>query len=275
MTAPPVTPPSTGVSWKEAGMTDFDNRLYDRGPLAAVLIRDNGGSTTNISPWSQSGTTISAAWSPFSADGNIRPDLLARTLVNGKWTTNASANEGFFMIGAVDEKGGADRKASVKHDDAMILQSNFPFDSDLTGEGLTIQFTPVQPLDPLLRRLRMNLPLSDPTGTPIVELPGITFTISKPVDAESIDRQIVLLFARRKAAGNFIFTAEGYSLCKLTDIGAVKRDKVNPDAPSLTYTVLPDPYHVGKDAGDPTSTELVPAYYSVWTAGAGWTAIAA
>jgi hypothetical protein len=264
------------VGWKEAGLTDFDNRLYDRGPLAAVLIRDNGGAATNISPWSQSGTTISAAWAPFAADGTIRPDLLARTLVNGKWTANASANEGFFMIGAIDEKGGADRKASVKHDDAMILQSNFPFDSDLTGEGLTIQFTPVQPLDPLLRRLRMNLPLSDQTGAPIVELPGTgPFTVSKPVDAESIDRQIVLLFARRKAGGKFIFTAEGYSLCKLTDIGTVKRDKVNPDAPSLTYTVLPDPYHMGKDAGDPTSTELVPCYYSVWTDGAGWTAIGA
>jgi hypothetical protein len=278
MTAP--AQPATGVPWKESGVTEFDNRLYDRGPLAAVLIRDNRGSATDISPWKPgTGTPPPPVppvtnFSPFAADGTVRNDLFARRLVAGKWVAGATPNMGFFQLGAIDEKAGPDRKASVKHDDAMILQSNFPFDSDLTGEGLTIQFTPVQPLDPCLRRLRMNLPLSDPTGVSIVETPGAAaYEISKPVDAESIDRQIILLFARRKAAGKFIYTAEGYSLCKLTDIGAVKRDKVNADAASLTYTVLPDPYHMSKDAADPTSTDLVPSYYSVWTSGDGWLAI--
>jgi hypothetical protein len=279
MTAP--TQPTTGVPWKQSGLTEFDNRLYDRGPLAAVLIRDNRGSATNISPWAPGTGTPPAApvynWSPFAADGTIRNDLFAQVLVNGKWEANPTTpNEGWFLIGAIDEKGGADRKASVKHDDAMILQSNFPFDTDITGEGLTVQFTAVQVLNPLLRRLRMNLPLSDPTGVSLVELPGTAdFSLSKPTDADSIDRQILLMFGRRKAAGTYIYTAEGYPLAKLTDIGAVKRDKVNADAPSLTFTCLPDPYHVGKDAGDPTATDLVPAYYTTWTAGDAWSALAA
>jgi hypothetical protein len=273
-----MTAPTVGVPWKQAGLTEFDNRLYDRGPLAAVLIRDNQGAATDISPWKPGTTagTVVAGWSPFASDGQLRKNLLAQTLVSGVWEANPTTpNDGFFMVGAIDEKGGADRKASIKHDDAMILQSNFPFDTDLTGEGLTLQFTAVQALNPLLRRLRMNLPLSAPDGTSITELPGVDnpYIVSKPTEADSIDRQIVCLFGRRKAAGKFIYTAEGYSLCKLTDIGAVKRDKVNADAPSLTYTVLPDPFHMGKDAADPSSTELVPAYYSVWTAGDGWSAI--
>jgi len=37
--------------------------------------------------------------------------------------------------------------------------------------------------------------------------------------------------------------------------------------------VLPDPFLVTKDPGDPTSNDLIPVLYVEWEAGDGWTAI--
>jgi hypothetical protein len=47
-----------------------------------------------------------------------------------------TSNQGWWLGGAMDDRGGPDRKPNIRHDDAMILQSTFPFDTDLTGEGL-------------------------------------------------------------------------------------------------------------------------------------------
>jgi hypothetical protein len=263
--------PSTGTTWKASGLATIDNRFYARGGHAAVLMRDNRGLATNISPY-QAGSPPTPFWSPLALDGTLRDDLLAWILVDGVWQVNPNDNEGWYLVGALDEKGGPDRKPNIKHDDAMVLQSTFPFDTDLIGEGLTIQFTPVEVLKPLIKRLRLNLPLSDSSGNSIVELPGSTFSISKPVDADSVDRQIMLVFERTKG-GRTIYEIEAYSLLKLTDIGSSKRDKTAPDAGPLTYTVLPDPFLMDRDPTDPTSEDLVPALFSEFVGGDGWTAI--
>jgi hypothetical protein len=270
--------PATGVDWKTGGFDVVDNRFFSRGPLCAVLIRDNRGSATDISPYA-AGTTGGPPpppvynWSPLAVDGTLRSDLFAYIRVDGQWQVNAAANEGWWLIGAVEERQGPDRKANIRHDDAMILQSNFPFDSDIIQEGITIAFTGVEVFKPLLMRLRMNLPLSDSTGTSIVEGVGDpNFVLSKPVDAESIDRQLLLVFAKKRTGKTF-YTVEGYPLCKLTDIGNVKRSKTDPDAPALTWTVLPDPYHVDLDPSNPTSAELVQTLYSFWMGGDAWAAL--
>lgn len=266
--------PATGTTFDLGGFTQVDNRFFTRGGLAAVLIRDNRGAATSIAPYA-AGSPPTRNWSPFALDGSLRSDLFAASLVNGVWVTNTAPNQGFWLIGALDEKGGPDRKPSIKHDDAMILQSNFPFDTDITGEGITIAFTPVEPLKPLIRRLRFNLPLQDGQGNSVVEDPGqANYVLSKPTSSISIDRQIILVFARRKAAGQFVYTAEGYPLCKLSDIGNQKRDKTAPDAGPLTYTVLPDPFHVDLDPSNPLDGQLVPALYSEWVSGPAWTAMA-
>lgn len=270
--------PATGVNWKDGGFDVVDNRFFSRGPLCAVLIRDNLGSTTDISPY-KVGTTGGPPpppvlnWSPLAADSTLRNDLFAYVRTGGSWGVNKTANEGWWLVGAVEERGGPDRKANIRHDDAMILQSNFPFDTDITQEGITIQFTAVEVFKPLLMRLRMNLPLVGPTGTSIVEPVGDPgFVLSKPVDAESIDRQLLLVFSKKRLGKTF-YTVEGYPLCKLTDIGAVKRSKIDPDAPSLTWTVLPDPYHVDLDPSNPTSQDLVQTLYSFWMGGDAWAAL--
>ena len=268
-----MTIPATGTSWRAGGFGDVDARFNTRGGLAAILIRDNRGADTNISPWRTSGSTPVRNWSPFARDGTPRDDLFAHILVDGDWITNPVANEGFHLIGALTEDGGPERAADISNDNQMILQSNMPFDSDLTSEALSINFTGVETVKPLMQRLRMNLALSDSDGDSLVEDPGTAnFNIGKPIDNEGPEYQIVLMFARRKR-GKFLYTAEGYSLCKLNDIGSFRRSKTDPDAGSLGYMVLPDPYFVGKDPNNPTSNELIPLYYAEWTSGEAWTDI--
>jgi hypothetical protein len=269
--------PATGTTWKQGGFGVVDNRFYDRGGKAAVLIRDNRGVATDISPY-HPGTPNAPFFSPFAQDGNLRDDLFAMIEVDGIWQANPDPNEGWWLAGALDERGGPDRKANVRHDDAMILQSLFPFDTDLTGRGLTIQFNPVEVNKPLIRRLRMDLPLTDSAGNSIVEgFGGANYVVSQPVDDDSVDRQIMLLFERNKN-GKVIWRAEVFPLMKLTDIGNYKRDKTAPDSAPLTYTVLPSSFHVDLDPtishADALNAPLVPAIYSEWVAGDGWTAIA-
>lgn len=264
--------PSTGTTFSDGGFGAIDNRFYSRGPLACVLVRDNRGAATNISPF-VGGSPPVLNWSPFAADGQLRKDLFADVQRNGEWFVNTEPNEGWWRIGAFDERNGPDRKGSIKHDDQMVLQSNFPFDTDLTGEGITIQFTGIEALKPMMVRLRMNLPLSDDDGNSLVEdigEPG--YVVSKPVDADAIDRQILCVFARKRPGG-FIYTVEGYPLVKLTDIGSSKRSKTDPDASALTFTALPDPFHTDISAADPDSGLVAPAFYSQWIGGDAWGAM--
>jgi hypothetical protein len=232
----------------------------------------NRGSATNISPWT-SGSPPTRNWSPFAEDGNPRDDLWAVIRVDGEWVTNPEPNEGFLLIGALTEDGGPERAYEINNDNQMILQSNMPFDTDLTEESLSINFTGVETLKPTMKRLRMNLALHDGAGNLLVEDAGTeNFNIGKPTDNDGPEYQIVLFFARRKG-GRFLYTAEGYSLCKLNNVGNFRRSKTDPDAGELGYMVLPDPFLVGKDPNDPTSDELVPLLSVEWTSGDGWTAI--
>jgi hypothetical protein len=264
--------PSTGTTWRGSGVDTVDNRFNQRGGLAAVLIRDNRGAATNISPWA-AGAPPTRFWSPFALDGQLRDDLLAVIRVDGEWVTNPDPNEGFLLVGAMTEDGGPERAPNISEDNQMILQSNQPFDTDLTEEGIVINFTGVETLKPSMKRLRMNLPLTDASGNLIVEDAGAEhFVIGKTVDVESVERQIILLFSRKKG-GKTVYTAEAYSLCKLTNIGSFRRSKTDPDAGELGFTVLPDPYLVTKDPSNPSSDDLVPVLFVEWVAGDGWAAI--
>jgi hypothetical protein len=264
-----------GTTWRDGGFSAVDNRFFTRGALAAVAIRDNRGQATSIAPYQASltGGAPIPYFSPAAQDGQLRADLFASVRVNGQWVQNPNPNLGFWLIGAFEDRGGPERRPNVRHDEQMILQSTMPFDSDLTSEGMTLQFTGVETLKPLMRRLRMNLPLSDDSGNPIVEDPGqVPFVLSKPTDADFIPRQLLLFFGRRKA-GKMIYTCEGYPLANLVDIGNFRRSKTDADAASMQFMALPDSYHVDLDPANPTSGVLVPAFYSEWTFGDGWVAI--
>lgn len=265
------TQPLTGKTWTEGQFGAVDNRFYDRGPLVCVAFRDNRGAATNISPYTAGAPPV-LNWTPFAQDNQLRDDLFADKLINGEWFINTDPNEGWWRSGAFDEKSGPDRKGSVKHDEQMILQSNAPYDVDLTGEGKTIQFTPIEVRKPAVMRLRFNLPLTDIDGNSIVEDPGQPgFVLSKPVDADTVDRQILCIFGRKQPEGH-VFVVEAYPLCKMTDLGTQKRSKTDPDAPSVTFTVLPDAYHTDIDPTDPSGMTLVESLYSEFVGGSAWAA---
>lgn len=267
-----MTQPATGVTYKESGVGTVDNRFYSRGPLAAVLIRDNRGATTDISPQTTGGAV---AWSPFAQDGELRDDLLAWELVDGDWVLNGTSNEGFHRLGAFEERGGPQRTANIRQDDAMILQSLWPFQTDMTSRTKTLEFTAVETLNPLLVRLRMNLPLNDTDGTSLVEFPGTAdYSQTEPVDADQVDRQILAIYAK-KISGLGLYHVEGLPLVHLTDIGNYRRSKTDPDAPSLSYRALPDPYHVAVDPTSFNSTTLVPGLSTEWIGGPAWAAMSA
>jgi hypothetical protein len=248
--------PATGTEWGTGGFADVDSRFVQRGGLVAALIRDYQGADTDISP---------ATFNPFALDGKLRDDLFAVTKVDGVWTENQTANQGWWFTGANTEDGGPNRKPSVSVDDLMILQSNYPIDSDITKEEKTVSFTAVESAKPLIHRLRLNKPLIDDTGAIIVEDPGTAdYFAGKPVEADFVERQLLLIRKRTKA-GLPIYTVEGYPLVKLSDIGAAKMSKKDPDAAELSWKVLPDPFFVDVDG--------TPLVEGVWMGGEGWTSI--
>lgn len=257
---------STGTEWDAAGLGDIDNRFLERGKLVQALIRDARGAATDISPHNADG---SIRWSPFAQDGKWRTDLFAFKRTNGFWVTNTDANEGFHLVGAFKEGDGPSQKPKIDNDKFMVLQSNHPFDADIVSEELPFSFTGVETAKPLMRRLRNNLPLNDPTtGAILVEDPGLYNAVwCKPLNADNVDRQ-VLLVREKSVNGQKIRTVEGYALAKLTDMGESKKDKKDSEAAELTYEPLPDGFFMGMVDG-----VYRPILKAIWVAGEGWTAL--
>jgi hypothetical protein len=51
----------------------------------------------------------------------------------------------------------------------------------------------------------------------------------------------------------------------------MKRSKTDPDAPSLTFTALPSPFHTDMDyTVDPAVAQVIPTFYSQWIGGTAW-----
>ncbi len=255
--------PATGTTWSGAGLSDVDSQFLERGKLVSVLVRDARGADTDISPHTSAGATN---WSPFAADGKWRGDLFAHHKVNGYWLANTSPNEGFHLAGAFKDGDGPTSKPNVKNDDFMILQSNFPFDSDITEEGEPFSFTTVETAKPVVRRLRYNLPLSDVNGLDIVELPGTPEAggWGRPLDGDNVGRQ-VLEVREIKKNGLPFYKVDGYALCKLTDIGNSKKDKKDSEATELTFQPLPDGYFMAMQDG-----VYRPVLKYTWVGGAAW-----
>ncbi len=257
--------PSTGGTWAAAGFSALDSRGLERGKLRQVLVRDARGSATNISPVNSDN---SIHWSPFATDGTWRLDLLAWELEGGFWAQSEESNEGFHLVGAFKDGDGPTSKPTIKNDKFMILQSNFPFDTDLIEEGEPFSFTPVQTSNPVVRRLRNNMRLNDPTtGLSVVEYPGVANAgWGRQIDGDNIDRQ-ALLVSQFNRNGLPVYTVDGYSLARLDNLGNSKKDKKDSEGAELTYEPLPDSFFMGIVDG-----QYVPILKWTWQGGAGWAA---
>jgi hypothetical protein len=260
-----MTSPATGTTFDGAGFNDNDSRFLERGKLRSVLIRDARGAATDLSPHNADG---SIKFTPFAQDGTWRGDLVAFTRQDGVWAPNPNDAEGFHIAGAFKEGDGPSSKPNIREDDFMILQSNFPFDSDIIEEGEPFSFTAVETAKPLIRRLRNNLPLNAPNGAALVELPGLANAgWSRPLDADNVERQVLLISEFRKG-GLPIYTVDGYNLAKVTGIGASKKDKRDSEAAELTYMPLPDGYFSAMVDGT-----YRPILRHTWVGGTGWAAL--
>ena len=258
--------PATGTTFSTGGFGDVDNRFQEvRTGLVAVLVRDDRGAETDISPHNSDGTP---RWSPLAKDGSLRADLFAHIRKDGQWITNPSPNLGFHLAGAFAEGNGPSTKPSLDSDEQMIEQTNTPFDVTLTKDDEPFSFTAVESGKPFLRRLRNNLRLTDGAGTGLVELPGgVDAGWAKPLDSDSIDRQVLLVSARKRA-GRTQYTIDGYASNRLVDVGAARKGKKG-EAAELTFKPIPNGYFRAKVDG-----EVMPIIKYTWVGGDGWTLLA-
>ena len=242
--------PATGTTWAGGGFADIDPRLVSRGGLQCVLIRDDLGEDSNISPFTSfSGATFEAAaagavinFSPFAQDYSPRADLIGAKLVAGKWVKNPNANAGFLSIGSQTEDGGSERKPDTKSDDLKILQSVFPIDTAITEKSLTVNFKAVEGVKPLLQHLENEQPLCDSSGTLSLPDLGAQHYVTGPAaDQDPIARQLLLWYAK-KVDGLWLYQVEGVASAKLDSQGAKKRTKTDPDVTDLTFKSTLNPY---------------------------------
>jgi hypothetical protein len=264
-----MTLPSTGTTWEGAGLNDVDSRLqlYHGSGKVAVLVRDNRGAATNISPHDNTGAV---GYSLLAEDGAWRTDLLADVLdEDGHWTENPDDNEGWYLLGAFGEDDGPTAKASIDIDDQMIEQSQWVYDSVVTKKDVPFSFTPIEVNRPVVRRLINDLPLSDSDGKRLVESVGAENAVwAKPVAFSQVDRQFMVL-VNRDIEGRMMGCIDAYPLARLTDIGDSRYGKKG-DAPELTFKPQPDSNFMVYQDGI-----YVPAVSASKVVGPAWAAMAA
>lgn len=254
--------PATGVGWKPGGFQPINPMFLERGGNICVLTRDARGAATNMSPHDAEGAV---AFSPFAVDGKPRGDLLAGTLIAGKWVANTTPNDGWFNVGPFKEGDGPKKTAKIDTDEFRIEQDTYPYDVAIVGENEPFSFIPVETANPLIRRLRNELPLSKADGTSLVEAPGGDDAgWGKKIGADPVDRQFLLMRAR-PIGGKMLYTATGFSFCKRTDTGDSTMGKKDADAAQLTYTPTPDGIFMAMQDG-----EYVPVIKYEWVGGALW-----
>lgn len=261
-----MTQPTTGIDFIAGGFNDVDNRFNDhRTGLIAVMVRDARGSATDISPHNPDG---SVKWSPLAQDGQLRADLRAFIRDDdGYWVINAEQNEGFHLAGAFAEGQGFSTSPTMDVDDQAIEQSNMPFDSEIISENEPFSFTGIETARPFMRRLRNNLRLNASDGTVLVEEPGAADAgWSRPIAADSVDRQVLLIRNRRRG-GKTLIVVEGYSCAKLTNIGAARAGKRG-EAAEMTFTPQQDGIFMGRVDG-----EYQPIIKHTWVGGDAWSAM--
>jgi hypothetical protein len=241
-----LTVPSTGGTFKGAGLNNYRSARVRRGGLVAVLVRDYFGGTTNISP---------GVFNPFAQDGSIRMDLLAVVKdADGNFVTNTSTNQGWYLAGALDPKG-VDVTPEMTVDKLEILQSNMEIRSDIQKEGGTTAFTMFESRA-LTDCLRYNRPLSSIAQDGVAQ-----YFYGKYADATLVERQLLLIRADQ-ADGQPEYTAIPKPRVTLNKINARKWDKKNPDAFDVVWDELLDEWFVDTDG--------TPLQAGIWRSGSGW-----
>jgi hypothetical protein len=241
--------PATGVSLTDSALARFNALRVRRGGKWSLLVRDNKGSATNISP---GGSFVS----PFAQDGLWRDDLLAVLTVNNKQVYNQKPNLGFHKIGCSNPDGFV-QEHDTNVDALEILQSIDPARVDMTSREKRVVFTGFEN-NRVIHRLRHNLPLDNilhPSNA------GTTYVVEESDEIDFVERQFILIH-EDKAAGLAERTAFGLSRAIYSELGNLQGSKTDPTAAEMKFTRLVDPYFIG--------TKGQPIISCMWVAGEAW-----
>lgn len=241
--------PATGVSLTDSALARFNALRVRRGGKWSLLVRDNKGQSTNISP---GGSFVS----PFAQDGNWRDDLLAVKTVNNKQVYNQTANLGFHKIGCSSPDGFV-QEHDTNVDALEILQSIDPARVDMTSREKRVTFNGFEN-NRVLHRLMYNLSLDNilhPSKA------GTTYVVEESDEVDFMERQFILIH-EDKAAGLAERTAFGLSRAVLSSIGKLQGSKTDPTAAELQFTRLIDPYFIGSKGQ--------PIISCMWVSGPAW-----
>lgn len=249
--------PETGVSY-DAGQFHRPNpKLLVRGRMIAVLVRD-ALPGLNMSPHNPDG---SVNFSPFAEDGQLRADLLI--------DSTADPNEGFRLVGPVHKGDGPRKSVSIDTDDYEIEQDIYPYDTTITKLEESFKFTPSDSASDVVRRLRHELPLSKPDGTPIVDQEGREDAFyAKPLGGGQVDRQFLLVIVR-KLGGKELVCVDGYPLARRSNMGESAFSATDGEAPELEFKPLPDPSFMAMQDG-----VYAPSLGGTWIGGPLWASLA-
>lgn len=250
--------PTTGVSYDAGRFHRPDPKKLIRGRMIAVLVRDALGTATNLSPHNPDG---SVNFSPLAEDGQLRADLL----IDSAGTTN----DGWRLVGPVHKGDGPKKSTSIDTDNYEIEQDIYPYDTTITKQEETFKFTPSDSASDVVRRLRYELPLSNPDGTPIVDQEGREDAFyAKPLGGGQVDRQFLLVIVR-KIGGKELVCVDGYPRAVRSNMGDSAFSATDGEAPELEFKGLPDPSFMAMQDGI-----YVPAFGGTWIGGHLWASLA-
>lgn len=211
--------PSSGVEWAAAYGESWNPLGIRKGLITNILIRDYGGSTTNLKA-SAAGLNGSGFFSPYATDGLYRNDLLSSSFTGGQW----------YDVGALKDDG-IKLTPDVSVEGVKVAQARRAQRWDITDENDEIMFT-CRESNPIVDALRFDLPLAN-LGTE----GSAGYTISKPAESDLIERQIIALAEDGDQRFAYVFPRVARK-----KVGATQLNRKDPDDLELTYGALVCPY---------------------------------
>ena len=211
--------PSTGVEWAAAYGDSWNPLGIRKGLVTNVLIRDYGGSTTNLKA-TAAGLNTAGWFSPYATDGLYRSDLLGTGFAGGQW----------YDVGALSDTG-IKLTPDVSVEGVKVAQARRAQRWDITDENDEIEFV-CRESNPIVDALRFDLPLAN-LGTE----GAAGYTVSKPSESDLIERQIIALAEDGDQRFAYIFPRVARK-----KVGATQLNRKDPDDLDLTYGALVCPY---------------------------------
>ncbi|SIC56507.1 gp31 protein [Mycobacteroides abscessus subsp. abscessus] len=243
--------PATGASYASTIQPTLQPLAAIKARVTNILVRDYhnlDGSVFNLAAPS-AGLNPNGVFTPFAADGALRPDLLI---------TSPGPNLGFYSVGHIKGDGvkGTTMYAVDETDSAQTL---FPIRLDSNKDGISLTFTPRE-VNPVSLYLTMDMALnSNPNG--VVPMGQAQLSIAAPSDAPIVERIVIAICLD----GNGKRFAVTLTRCAVKKKGGFQLNRKDTVLGELEYESLLDPntgttYIWSEDGADWRGFGGVPAF---------------